>query len=419
MARSTFASACALRMLAALWIGMFGALGKPVGSQGYGLHLWGCNANDSSKVTFANQRWTLGAGALVYNKTGGCVTASSANHSAPGSALHVAPCAGPCQPFQGWAFDAASGLIASTSQQTVCMGAVPSSNGGNGGPQGQQWAVVAQRCDGEGAPRGSLLRWRYDQALLHFIMDVDGMPHCLDGGHAVPPGPGLLSPKPVPSGQGCVTSVAKALPYCNTSLSDEERVKDILSRMTVTEKVAHLRGSGSHTVNATFPGVSNLNPVPVPRLAPWPETEEHASATTFAATHPCLLTARLLPSLRPLLTSARFRPQVPRIGLPPFDWGLEGQHGLRINCVAATNSSGDVCPDPNYPGPASPMHCPTTWPGPPGLGATFNDSLVQSIGEAIGTEARAVNNEGGQLSGRLIVRTPVINLIRDPRWGRK
>ena len=141
-----------------------------------------------------------------------------------------------------------------------------------------------------------------------------------------------------PSGQGCVNATAKALPYCDPSLTHAERITDLLSRLTPEEKALHLWGSGTHADNTTFPGV-------------------------------------------------------PRIGLPSFDWGLEAQHGLRVGCVSD--------PSPN-----ATLHCPTTFPAPPGLGATFNDTLVQSIGQATAIEARALNNQGVQGSGRIVLRTP-------------
>ncbi len=157
-----------------------------------------------------------------------------------------------------------------------------------------------------------------------------------------------------PNGQGCTTIAARRLPYCNHTLPDDIRIADLLSRMTLDEKATHLWGSGSHKDNVTFPGV-------------------------------------------------------PRIGLPGHDWGFEAQHGLRTGCVAAASPT-----DPE----AQEKHCPTTFPAPTALGCTFNDTLIKRIGQALGTEARAMNNLGTQTSGRSVLRTPVINLIRDPRWGR-
>ncbi len=157
-----------------------------------------------------------------------------------------------------------------------------------------------------------------------------------------------------PSGQGCTSPAASRLPYCNHTLPDDVRITDLLARMTLEEKAAHLWGSGSHKDNVTFPGV-------------------------------------------------------PRLGIPPHDWGFEAQHGLRTGCVAVPS---DTDPETQI------EHCPTTFPAPTGLGCTFNNTLIQHIGLAVATEARAMNNRGAQLSGRVVLRTPVINLIRDPRWGR-
>ncbi|VAH92271.1 unnamed protein product [Triticum turgidum subsp. durum] len=48
-------------------------------------------------------------------------------------------------------------------------------------------------------------------------------------------------------------------------------------------------------------------------------------------------------------------------------------------------------------------------------GASFNESLWKSIGQAISTEARAMYNLG---KGGLTYWSPNINVVRDPRWGR-
>lgn len=44
---------------------------------------------------------------------------------------------------------------------------------------------------------------------------------------------------------GCLDNVSRALPYCNLSLSDEERVSDILARLSLDEKAALLSGTKS------------------------------------------------------------------------------------------------------------------------------------------------------------------------------
>ena len=40
-------------------------------------------------------------------------------------------------------------------------------------------------------------------------------------------------------------------------------------------------------------------------------------------------------------------------------------------------------------------YCPTIFPAPPTLGASFNSSLLHLCGEQIGLEARAWNNHNG------------------------
>lgn len=217
--------------------------------------------------------------------------------------------------------------------------------------------VTAQRC--ADASKEINLKWEYDAKFGHFKMDGK----CIDAGQGVVPDVASIDTPPLPpSGQGCLNPIAKALPYCNSSLPIATRVSDIISRMTIEEKTYHIWGSGSHGVNTTFPGI-------------------------------------------------------PRLGLPPFNWGLEGLHGLRTSCVPVPNP--EVCIDPNTPTPGT-FACPTVFPAPTGLGATFNDDLIHDIGVVIGTEARAMNNLGNfwGASGKLVVRTPELNLIRDPRWGR-
>lgn len=90
-------------------------------------------------------------------------------------------------------------------------------------------------------------------------------------------------------------------------------------------------------------------------------------------------------------------PGVPRLGIPPFNWGGECLHGL---CHA---------------GPA------TVFPTPIALAATFDAALVRRVASAIGREARARYFDD-RLPRTPFVSlcfwTPNINLLRDPRWGR-
>ena len=65
----------------------------------------------------------------------------------------------------------------------------------------------------------------------------------------------------------------------------------------------------------------------------------------------------------------------------------------------------------------------SAFPNPVNLGMTFDTALVESVGSAIGDEARALWNaamlgKGGLTagSGGLLCLSPVLNVARDPRW---
>ena len=63
----------------------------------------------------------------------------------------------------------------------------------------------------------------------------------------------------------------------------------------------------------------------------------------------------------------------------------------------------------------------TLFPAPIAMGATWDPTLVHSIADAMSDEGRALYNsgaEGPRTRHGLVYRSPVINLARDPRWGR-
>jgi len=119
--------------------------------------------------------------------------------------------------------------------------------------------------------------------------------------------------------------------YCNWTLPIEERLRDLLSRMTLEEKMPQM------------------------------------------------------------LSGA---PAIPRLGIPAYGWWTECLHGVLSPCG---------------------HNCPTSFPAPSALGATFNMTLIHKMATAISTEARALNNE--KITG-LDYWAPNININRDPRWGR-
>ncbi|MFY1637640.1 glycoside hydrolase family 3 C-terminal domain-containing protein [Solwaraspora sp. WMMB335] len=87
------------------------------------------------------------------------------------------------------------------------------------------------------------------------------------------------------------------------------------------------------------------------------------------------------------------QPPVPRLGLTGFRTGTEVLHGVA------------------WLGPA------TVFPQAIGLGASWNPQLLRSVGEAVGTEVRALHHKDPAGAG-LNVWAPVVNPLRDPRWGR-
>ena len=128
------------------------------------------------------------------------------------------------------------------------------------------------------------------------------------------------------------------LPFCDPLLPLDARAKDMVSRMTLEEKIGSL-GNTAHSVAA--------------------------------------------------------------LGTHPYQWWNEASTGIDFRNVA------DVSP---------PVGNGTTkFPYPATSGMSFNRSLWKAIGNQIGREARALMNVG---LGYSTFWAPVINLAREPRWGR-
>ncbi|OKI37651.1 hypothetical protein A6A25_18120 [Saccharothrix sp. CB00851] len=87
------------------------------------------------------------------------------------------------------------------------------------------------------------------------------------------------------------------------------------------------------------------------------------------------------------------QPAVPRLGLAAFHTGMEALHGVA------------------WLGPA------TVFPQAVGLASSWDLDLVRRVGEAVGVEARGFHHRDPVAHG-LNVWAPVVNPLRDPRWGR-
>ena len=92
-------------------------------------------------------------------------------------------------------------------------------------------------------------------------------------------------------------------------------------------------------------------------------------------------------------------PAIPRLGIKAYNWWNEGLHGVARAGVA------------------------TVFPQAIGLAATFDENLMEFLGDAVATEARAKYNmqqqyEDTDIYKGLTLWAPNVNIFRDPRWGR-
>lgn len=99
----------------------------------------------------------------------------------------------------------------------------------------------------------------------------------------------------------------------------------------------------------------------------------------------------------------QFQPAIPRLGVPEFKTGTEALHGLgwtteRTNGNVVTANA-------------------TVFPQSIGLASTWDPALIKRIGAVVGDEARGYHSQDPGFWG-LQLWAPVVNLLRDPRWGR-
>ena len=92
-------------------------------------------------------------------------------------------------------------------------------------------------------------------------------------------------------------------------------------------------------------------------------------------------------------------PAIPRLGIKAYNWWNEALHG-----VARAGTA-------------------TVFPQAIGMAATFDDDLLEQVGDAVSTEARAKFNmqqkaDDTDIYKGLTFWAPNVNIFRDPRWGR-
>jgi beta-glucosidase len=136
-------------------------------------------------------------------------------------------------------------------------------------------------------------------------------------------------------GAGMAQAAAAAEPFRDPSLPLERRVDDLVSRLTLDEKIGML---------------------------------------------------------------AQVQPAIPRLGIKAFTNFTEGLHGLgRVRGGSVTA---------------------TTFPQSVGLGETWDPEILRQVGEVEGYEARVYFKKYDGARVGLSIRTPNVDLARDPRWGR-
>jgi len=91
---------------------------------------------------------------------------------------------------------------------------------------------------------------------------------------------------------------------------------------------------------------------------------------------------------------------VPRLGIEEFFGGAEGVHGASWRDHEGTGLTMTA----------------TVFPQPVGLAAAWDPDLAQEVGRATARELRALRDLNPAVG--LNVWAPVVNLLRDPRWGR-
>lgn len=165
--------------------------------------------------------------------------------------------------------------------------------------------------------------------------------------------------------------------YKDSNLSVEERTADLLSRMTIEEKVAQMLCIWKQKSTILFDENENLNlnnlkshlNSGIGQIARLSDTTNDLDEVKMA---------KLSNEIQ------KFFVEETRLGIPVI-FHEECLHGL-----VAKNA--------------------TSYPQPIGLASTFNPGLIQEIFEAVAQETRA--------RGAHQALTPVLDVARDPRWGR-
>jgi beta-glucosidase len=179
---------------------------------------------------------------------------------------------------------------------------------------------------------------------------------------------------------------AKNPPYKEAQRTAEQRVKDLLSRMTLEEKAAQMMCIWQEKATKLLDAEGNFDPVKAKaafkKKLGLGQVGRPSDAGAAAATPWLGRTARQMAELTNAIQ--KFFIEHSRLGIPVM-FHEECLHGH-----AAREG--------------------TSFPQPIGLGATFHPELVESLFTMTAWETRV---RGGHQA-----LTPVVDVARDPRWGR-
>lgn len=171
------------------------------------------------------------------------------------------------------------------------------------------------------------------------------------------------------SGQQTGASSGTAPAYRNPKLTVEERVADLLPRLTLEEKVEQISGGAEETYGVVDPTGTFTTESGRDALRKFDDQDFTMPPEKWA-----------------ILRNAvqRWELEKTRLGIPALFFG-EGLHGVKQDGS-------------------------TSFPQALGLASTWDPALVKQVFTAVGAEAGA--------TGMDQVFTPVLDIARDPRWGR-
>lgn len=181
-----------------------------------------------------------------------------------------------------------------------------------------------------------------------------------------------------------VERAMKDAPYWNAALPVEQRVEDLLARMTLEEKVAQIL-----TIWDSKPKIQSAGDVfdPAKASAMFPQGIGQIARPSDRSgpSSPRAVSRRSIEdSIQYVIDAQRWAMENTRLGIPIL-FHEESLHGL-----AAKDA--------------------TAFPQAIGLASTWDPALVRDINALIADETRA--------RGVHMVLSPVVDVARDPRWGR-